>query len=163
MTLLLRACGTIAGYDSPWPGMAFLCEASIERRPMVAHSETGPKRPWGSSAHASPNLTSRAFAGGMGFRDSHRRTAWIPSPKCRRPVYDKPTITGQCLSDVRRLDETLRIRWIGLHFFFPFELSYQREPRSPIRTGLPRSAVGSHKNLLQTPHSLCRMVGCPLE
>jgi hypothetical protein len=61
------------------------------------------------------------------------------------------------------LDETLRIRWIGLHFFFSFELSYQRELRSPIRTGLPRAAVRCHKNLLQNPHSLCRMVGCPLE
>src|SRR5260370_16085415 len=47
--------------------------------------------------------------------------------------------------------------------FLLFELSYQRQPRSPIRTRLPRAAVRSHKNLLQTPHSLCRMVGCPLE
>src|SRR5260370_2857171 len=52
---------------------------------------------------------------------------------------------------------------MGLHCFFSFELSYQREPRSPTGTGLPRSAVRSHKKLLQAPHSLCRMVGCPLE
>src|SRR5260370_35585138 len=52
---------------------------------------------------------------------------------------------------------------MGLHCFFSFELSYHREPRSPTGTGLPRSAVRSHKNLLQATHSLCRMVGCPLE
>src|SRR5260370_32386902 len=52
---------------------------------------------------------------------------------------------------------------MGLHCFFSFELSYQREARSPTGTGRPRSAVRSHKKLLQAPHSLCRMVGCPLE
>ena len=85
------------------------------------------------------------------------------------PGYAKPPrgrkvdLNRPMLSDVRRLDETLRSRWIALHFFFSFELSYQREPRSPIGTGFPTSALRSHKNLLQTPHSLCRMVGCPLE
>ncbi len=54
--------------------------------------------------------------------------------------------------------EALKVRWIGLHFFFSFELAYQREPPTPIGTGLPKSAVRSHKNLLQTPHSLCRIV-----
>src|SRR4051812_44609705 len=33
----------------------------------------------------------------------------------------------------------------------------------PSKRGLPRSALGSHKKLLQTSHSFCRMVGCPLE
>jgi hypothetical protein len=43
-------------------------------------------------------------------------------------------------------------------FSFSFELSYRRAPRSPVLGGLARWVVGSHKRLLQSPASLCRMV-----
>jgi hypothetical protein len=48
-------------------------------------------------------------------------------------------------------------------FFFSFELSYQRERRSPVWTGSLGLLVSSRKNLLQRPPSLCRMVVCRLD
>ena len=43
-------------------------------------------------------------------------------------------------------------------FFFSFELSYQKAPPKAVWAGLPRFGGSVLTNLLQSPHSLCRMV-----
>jgi hypothetical protein len=43
----------------------------------------------------------------------------------------KSLYTGQCPEWGHPLDEALIVRWIGLHFFFSFELSYLKAPRKP--------------------------------
>src|ERR1017187_3486793 len=44
---------------------------------------------------------------------------------------EKSFYTGQCPEWGHPLDEALIVRWIGLHFFFSFELSYLKAPRKP--------------------------------
>ena len=62
------------------------------------------------------------------------------------------------------LDEGPSVRWMGFTFSFRSNCLTREGPRSPLREGgSGGSAVGSNKNLLQTPHSLCRMVACTLE
>jgi len=43
----------------------------------------------------------------------------------------KSFYTGQCPEWGHPLDEALIVRWIGLHFFFSFELSHLKAPRKP--------------------------------
>ncbi len=73
-------------------------------------------------------------------------------------VLIRPIFHGGCL-----LDEALKVRWIGFHFFFSFELSYQRESRGPVWAGLRGWYSGLTGNLLQSLPSLCRMVVCGLD
>src|ERR1035437_7432227 len=72
-------------------------------------------------------------------------------------VGRKSFYTGQCPEWGHPLDEALIVRWIGLHFFFSFELSYLRAPRKPRLDVAP---VARHENLLLYAVSLCRMVVC---
>ena len=65
--------------------------------------------------------------------------------------------------EVCPLDEALKLRWIASPFFFSFELSYQREPRSLVWTGSRGLLVSSLKNFLQCPPFLFRMVVRRLE
>ena len=44
--------------------------------------------------------------------------------------------------------ESLPVRWIGPHFFFSFELSYQREPAEGPSGRLPRLVVRFSKKTL---------------
>jgi hypothetical protein len=74
-------------------------------------------------------------------------------PSGRIVVLNRPIFRGG-----RPLDEALKVRWIGPHFFFSFELSYQREFRSPVWAGLRGRWSGLTRNLLQSLPSLCRMV-----
>ena len=43
------------------------------------------------------------------------------------------------------MDEALKVRWIGPHFFFSFELSYQRDPSKAVWAGLRGWWSGTHK------------------
>src|ERR1039457_3556385 len=56
------------------------------------------------------------------------------------------------------LNEALRVRRIGLCFFFSFELSYLRAPQNPDWPEPRRLALSCRKNLLLSALSLCRMV-----
>ena len=52
-------------------------------------------------------------------------------------IGQKSFYTGQCPEWEHPLDEALIVRWIGLHFFFSFELSYLAAPQEPSLGGVP--------------------------
>ena len=52
------------------------------------------------------------------------------------------------------LDEALTVQWIGVHFFFSFELSYLRVPEKPRLGGARSLPIGWHKTSCR-PHFHC--------
>src|ERR1035437_1797939 len=98
--------------------------------------------------------TGRARWGAILVRAAARQgTATVRTTETPRKSF----YTGQCSEWGHPLDEALIVRWIGLHFFFSFELSYLNAPRKPRLDVAP---VARHEKLLLYAVSLCRMVVC---
>ena len=66
--------------------------------------------------------------------------------------------TGQSFNEVLRLDEALRVRWLGFPSSFRSSCLTSKYPRSLVWAGPWRLVISCHKNLLQSALSLCRMV-----
>jgi hypothetical protein len=59
-----------------------------------------------------------------------------------------------------RSNEGVKVRWIGAHFLFSFELSYRRLPLKPCLDGSSRLVLRFSQNFLKSPPLLCKMVAC---
>ena len=78
----------------------------------------------------------------------YRSEPWRASKLCsgRMVVLNRPIFHRGS-----PLVEALKVRWIGPHFFFSFEISYQREPLKPRLGGLPRLVTRFSQKPLAVP------------